>query len=70
MQKFIRKGVYKHINCIDMAIEVKKAFYVMQSHYNKLRVNYVHYKSFLPLTEGSENITIKDKDNSKWKRIL
>ena len=61
--------IYKHVNCLDVAIIPLKVFYVKEKKLWKVRVKWIIYKDdkFVRGLNISERIVIRQEDMKNWK---
>lgn len=61
-------NIYKHKNCTDVAISVKRAYFTFNDEaewtFYVTWWNIVNFNNFMPI--GHDVITIKDKDLDNW----
>ena len=69
--RFISGAVYRHKNCLDIDLEVKKVQY-RSPDYTKLRVIYLNrnwQNGFFVIDPRPETVKIKSSDYWLWERI-
>lgn len=59
--------IYKHINCLDMHLQVVRRQY-MGPTYGKYKVRYIDKKGHL-FIEGDHTVTINHKDLGNWNHV-